>query len=136
VAEVPSNPSRGHRRTTSGSFDCTSKGSTWSARARSSSPVNLPRDSDTPHSLTTAIRSIRQGFRLRWNFRSVHEGSVPRSMHSHLPLLRLIMACQGANQSCCRNPAVHCCWRSHRRLLESLQSFSKLPLGSSPVPSQ
>lgn len=65
---------------------------TWSARARSLSPVHLPRDSGSPHSLTTAIHSIRQGFRLRLDLRSVHEGSVPRSMHSHLPLLRLIMS--------------------------------------------
>ena len=43
-----------------------------------------------PDLLRTAIRSIHWELRLRLNLRSVQEGSAPRSMHSHVPLLRLI----------------------------------------------
>jgi hypothetical protein len=136
VAEVPSNPSCGHRRTTSGSFDYPSKGSgppVCDRRHQSTSCMIRTR----PILLQTAVASIHREFRSRLDFRSVHEGSVPRSMHlptstafDHERLQR------GQSALAVEIPQSTAAGTHTPSPLESLQSFSKLSLGSSPVPSQ
>jgi hypothetical protein len=88
-----------------------------------------------PILLQTAICIIYWGFRFRLNLRSVHEGSVPRSNHHAFsptsaasdherPAKRPISLAVEIPQSTAAG--------AHTPSpLESLQSFSKLPLGSS-----
>ena len=114
-----------------------SKG-TWSARARSSSPVHLPRDSDSPHSLANSNPHYSPGI-------SMEVGSPLRSRGKRSALdafsptsvafdherpakrpLSLALEIPQSNAAGAHTPSP----------LESLQSFSKLSLGSSPVPSQ
>jgi hypothetical protein len=75
---------------------------------------------------------------LRLDLRSAHEGSVPRSMLSHLPLLRLIMGglLRGQSVLLWKSPQSIAAGAHTPSPLESLQFFSKLSLGSSPAPSQ
>ena len=114
-----------------------SKGS-WSARARSSSPVHLPRDSGSPHSLSNSNPqyspriSIEVGSPLRSRGkRSALDAFSPTStaFDHERPTKRPISLAVEIPQSTAAG--------AHTPSpLESLQSFSKLSLGSSPVPSQ
>jgi len=114
-----------------------SKGS-WSARARSSSPVHLPRDSDSLHCLANSNPhyspgiSIEVGSPLRSRGkRSALDAFSPASaaFDHERPAKRPISLALEIPQSIAAG--------AHTPSpLESLQSFSKLSLGSSPVPSQ
>jgi hypothetical protein len=114
-----------------------SKG-TWSARARSSSPVHLPRDSYSPHSLTNSNPQYSPGIsmevgsplRSRGKRSALDAFSPTSSVFDHeRPAKRPISLAVEIPQSIAAG--------AHTPSpLESLQSFSKLSLGSSPVPSQ
>lgn len=115
-----------------------SKGN-WSARARSSSPVHLPRDSGSPHSLANSNPQYSPGI-------SIEVGSPLRSRGKRSALdafspttsttfdherpakrpISLAVEIPQSTAAGAHTPSP----------LESLQSFSKLSLGSSPVPSQ
>jgi len=115
-----------------------SKGRTWSARARSSSPVHLPRGSDySPHSLSNSnpqyspriaievespLRS--RGKRSAFDAFSPTSTAFDRERPAKRPISLAVEIPQSAAASHTPSP------------LESLQSFSKLSLGSSPAPSQ
>jgi hypothetical protein len=110
---------------------------TWSARARSSSPVHLPRDSDSPHSLTNSNPqyspriSIEVGspLRLRGKRSALDAFSPTSTVFDHeRPAKRPISLALEIPQS---TASAHT-----PSPLESLQCFSKLSLGSSPAPSQ
>jgi hypothetical protein len=110
-----------------------SKGA-WSARARSSSPVHLPRDSGSPHNpqyYSPGI-SIEVGSPLRSRGkRSALDAFSPTStaFDHERPAKRPISLAVEIPQSTAAG--------AHTPSpLESLQSFSKLSLGSSPVTSQ
>ena len=115
-----------------------SKGN-WSARARSSSPVHLPRDSGSPHSLANSNPQysppgisieVESPLRSRGK-RSALDAFSPTSVafDDERPAKRPISLAVEIPQSTAAG--------SHTPSpLESLQSFCKLSLGSSPVPSQ
>jgi len=113
-----------------------SKG-TWSARARSSSPVHLPRDSGSPHSLTNSNPQYSPGISIEVESplrsrgkRSAFDAFSPTSVAfdhgrpAKRPISLAVEIPQTATGTHTPSP------------LESLQSFCKLSLGSSPAPSQ
>jgi len=114
-----------------------SKGRTWSARARSTSPVHLPRDSGSPHSLTSSnpqyspriAIEVESPLRSRGK-RSAFDAFAPTAAFDHeRPVKRPISLAVEIPQSTAAS--------AHTPSpLESLQSFSKLSLGSSPALSQ
>jgi hypothetical protein len=114
-----------------------SKGRTWSARARSSSPVHLQRGSDSPHSLANSnpqyspeiAIEVDSPLRSRGK-RSAFDAFSPTSAAFDIerPAKRPISLAVEIPQSTAGN--VHT-----PSPLESLQ-FSKLSLGSSPALSQ
>ena len=115
-----------------------SKGRTWSARARSSSPVHLQRGSDSPHSLANSnpqyspeiaieeespLRS--RGKRSAFDAFSPTSAAFDIGRPSKRPISLAVEIPQPAAGSV-HTPSP----------MESLQSFSKLSLGSSPALSQ
>lgn len=119
-----------------------SKGRTWSARARSSSPLHVSRGSDSPHSVTNSnpqyspeipIEVDESPLRSRGK-RSAFDAFSPTSAGFDLgrPAKRPVSL--AVEIPPCAAPApVHIHTPSP---LESLQSFSKMSLGSSPALSQ
>ena len=113
-----------------------SKGRTWSARARSSSPVHLPRGSVSPHSLTSqyspgiAIEVEQSPLRSRGKRSALDAFSPTSAAFDHdRPAKRPISLAVEIPQSSAAS--IHT-----PSPLESLQSFSKMSLGSSPAISQ
>ncbi len=115
-----------------------SKGRTWSARARSSSPVHLQRGSDSPHSLANSnpqyspemAIEVESPLRSRVK-RSAFDAFSPTSAAFGIerPAKRpisLAVEIPSSTASGLHTPSP----------MESLQSFSKLSLGSSPALSQ
>jgi len=115
-----------------------SKGRTWSARARSSSPVHLQRGSDSPHSLANSnpqyspeiAIEVDSPLRSRVK-RSAFDAFSPTSAAFDIerPAKRpisLAVEIPSSTASGLHTPSP----------MESLQSFSKLSLGSSPALSQ
>lgn len=115
-----------------------SKGRTWSARARSSSPAHLPRGSVSPHSLTNSnppyspriAIEVESPLRSRGKRSALDAFSPTSTSFDHeRPAKRPISLAVEIPQSTATN--------AHTPSpLESLQCFSKLSLGSSPAPSQ
>jgi hypothetical protein len=115
-----------------------SKGKVWSARARSSSPVHLVRGSDSPHYFTNPhpkyspemVIDAESPLRSRGK-RSALDAFSPTSALFDLARpakrpLSLAVEIPQSSATGTHTPSP----------LESLQSFSKLSLGSSPAPSQ
>lgn len=115
-----------------------SKGRTWSARARSSSPVHLSRSSGSPHSMMNSnpqyspeiTIKVESPLRSRGK-RSAFDAFSPTSAAFDVerPAKRPISLAVEIPQS--TTASIHT-----PSPLESLQSFSKLSLGSSPALSQ
>jgi hypothetical protein len=114
-----------------------SKGA-WSARARSSSPVHLPRDSGSPHSVANSNPQysprmsieVESPLRSRGKRSALDAFSPTSTAFDHeRPAKRPISLALEIPQS--TTAGAHT-----PSPLESLQSFSKMSLGSSPVPSQ
>ncbi|KAI9509873.1 cyclin-domain-containing protein [Russula earlei] len=115
-----------------------SKGRTWTARARSSSPVHLPRGTGSPRSLMNGNSQYSPEMRIEVESplhsrgkRSALDAFSPASAAFNLerPAKRPISLALEIPQSSA--VSVHT-----PSPLESLQSFSKLSLGSSPALSQ
>ena len=115
-----------------------SKGRNWSARARSSSPVHLARGSNSPHSFTNSnpqyspriAIEVDSPLRARGKRSALDAFSPTSATFDHdRPAKRPISLAVEIPQS--GASSVHT-----PSPLESLQSFSKLSLGSSPALSQ
>jgi hypothetical protein len=115
-----------------------SKGRNWSARARSSSPVHLPRGSNSPHSFTNTNLQYSPRIAIEVEFplrprgkRSALDAFSPTTatFDHDQPAKRpisLVVEIPQSSASSIHTPSP----------LESLQSFFKLSLGSSPALSQ
>ena len=115
-----------------------SKGRTWSARARSSSPTHFPRAQDSPHSAVNALPryspemlvDLQSSLRSRCK-RSAFDAFSPNSAAFEItrPAKRPVSLAVEIPQSTAAG-------LNTPSPLESLQCFSRLSLGSSPALSQ
>jgi len=118
-----------------------SKGRTWSARARSTSPVHLPRGSDSPHSLANSNPQYSPDIPIEVECecplrsrgkRSAFDAFSPTSVTTfdlERPAKRPIsLAVEIPQPTSAGSAGMHT-----PSPLESLQLFSKLSLGSSPA---